>query len=58
MTHLEVALQQLKDEMTEMANLVTSQIEKSLKALEQEDIDMAQEVIFNEKKSKCLRAFN
>ena len=50
MTHLEVALQQLKDEMTGMANLVTSQIEKSLKALEQEDIDMAQEVIFNEKR--------
>ena len=50
MTHLEVELQQLKNDMTEMANLVTSQIEKSLKALVQEDIDLAQEVIFNEKR--------
>lgn len=50
MTHLEVELQQLKNDMTEMANLVTSQIEKSLKALVQEDKDLAQEVIFNEKR--------
>lgn len=50
MTHLEVELQQLKNDMTEMANLVTSQIEKSLRALLEEDKDLAQEVIFNEKR--------
>ncbi|HEY1024909.1 MAG TPA: phosphate signaling complex protein PhoU [Sphingobacteriaceae bacterium] len=50
MTHLEEALQNLKEEMTGMANLVTSQIKKSLTALVEEDTDLAQEVIFNEKR--------
>ncbi|HEY0057131.1 MAG TPA: phosphate signaling complex protein PhoU [Pedobacter sp.] len=50
MTHLEEELQKLKAEMTEMAYLVTSQIEKSLVALTEGDLDLAQEVIFNEKR--------
>ena len=50
MTHLEEELQKLKVEMTEMAYLVTSQIEKSLIALTEGDLDLAQEVIFNEKR--------
>lgn len=50
MTHLEEELHRLRQEMIEMANLVTSQIEKSLNALIDEDKDLAQEVIFNEKR--------
>lgn len=50
MTHLEEELQKLKIEMTEMADLVTSQIEKSLTALKEGDKDLASEVIFNEKR--------
>ncbi|WP_423147387.1 phosphate signaling complex protein PhoU [Rubrolithibacter danxiaensis] len=50
MTHLEEELQKLKGQMTEMALLVTSQIEKSLTSLSAEDIDLAREVIFNEKR--------
>lgn len=50
MTHLEEALQKLKEEMTDMATLVTSQIKKSLTAFVEEDVDLAREVIFNEKR--------
>lgn len=50
MTHLEVELQNLKHEMTEMADLVTTQIQKSLTALIEGDTDLASEVIFNEKR--------
>ena len=50
MTHLEEELQKLKLEMTEMAELVTSQIRKSLTALTDGDTDLASEVIFNEKR--------
>jgi phosphate transport system protein len=50
MTHLEEELNKLREEMIEMANLVTSQIEKSLNALVNEDVDLAREVIFNEKR--------
>ncbi|MFD2162405.1 phosphate signaling complex protein PhoU [Paradesertivirga mongoliensis] len=50
MTHLEEELQKLKAEMTEMAQLVTAQIEKSLTALTEGDKDLASEVIFNEKR--------
>jgi phosphate transport system protein len=50
MTHLEEELKKLKIEMTEMAVLVTSQIEKSLTALSEGDKDLASEVIFNEKR--------
>lgn len=50
MTHLEEELKKLKVEMTEMAHLVTNQIEKSLTALNEGDIDLAREVIFNEKR--------
>jgi phosphate transport system protein len=54
MTHLEEELQKLKEEMTDMANLVTAQINKSLRALVEEDFDLAQEVIFNEKRVNAL----
>jgi phosphate transport system protein len=54
MTHLEEELQKLKGEMTDMANLVTAQINKSLRALIEEDFDLAQEVIFNEKRVNAL----
>ncbi|HEY0896776.1 MAG TPA: phosphate signaling complex protein PhoU [Sphingobacteriaceae bacterium] len=54
MTHLQEELQKLKEEMTEMANLVTSQIKKSLTALTEEDVDLAQEVIFNEKRVNSM----
>ena len=50
MTHLEEELQKLKRQMTEMSVLVASQIEKSLAALKGEDIDLAREVTFNEKR--------
>ena len=50
MTHLEEELNHLRQEMIEMATLVTSQIEKSLRALTEEDVDLAREVIFNEKR--------
>lgn len=50
MTHLEEELKKLKLEMTEMADLVTSQIQKSLTALTEGDRDLASEVIFNEKR--------
>jgi phosphate transport system protein len=50
MTHLEEELQKLKLEMTEMADLVTLQIQKSLTALSEGDTDLASEVIFNEKR--------
>lgn len=50
MTHLEEELHRLREEMIEMANLVTSQINKSLTALIEEDVDLAREVIFNEKR--------
>lgn len=50
MTHLEEELQKLKGQMTEMADLVSSQIQKSLTSLIEEDIDLAREVIFNEKR--------
>ncbi|MEJ6982055.1 phosphate signaling complex protein PhoU [Pedobacter sp. P351] len=50
MTHLEEELKNLKHEMTGMADLVTSQIQKSLTALIEGDKDLASEVIFNEKR--------
>jgi phosphate transport system protein len=50
MTHLEEELQKLKVEMTEMAQLVTLQIQKSLTAFKEGDTDLASEVIFNEKR--------
>ena len=40
--------------MTAMATLVTAQIRKSLIALTEEDVDLAQEVIFNEKRVNSM----
>lgn len=50
MTHLDIELHNLKNEMSEMADLVKSQIVKSIKALIELDKDLAREVIFNEKR--------
>lgn len=50
MNHLDFELQHLKTEMTEMAELVKSQIAKSIEALTNLDKDLAREVIFNEKR--------
>lgn len=50
MTHLEEQLQRLKEQMTDMAHLVTSQIKKSLDSLVDDDVDLAREVISNEKR--------
>ncbi|WP_207533704.1 phosphate signaling complex protein PhoU [Desertivirga arenae] len=54
MTHLEEELNKLRGEMIEMSNLVASQIEKSLTALVEEDVDLAREVIFNEKRVNAM----
>jgi phosphate transport system protein len=50
MTHLEEELQKLKEQMTEMSMLVTSQIEKSITAFLDKDEDLAREVSFYEKR--------
>jgi len=50
MTHLEEQLHLLKKQMTAMASLVNSQITKSINSLLEDDTDLAQEVIFNEKR--------
>jgi phosphate transport system protein len=50
MTHLEEELRRLKEQMTEMSGLVTSQIKKSLDSLVDDDVDLAREVISNEKR--------
>lgn len=50
MTHLEEELKKLKAEMIKMMHLVNLQIEKSLTALVDGDLDLASEVIFNEKR--------
>lgn len=50
MTHLETEIQNLKSSMIEMAEMVKSQIGKSVNALIELDKDLAREVIFNEKR--------
>lgn len=50
MTHLETELNQLKDAMLEMMRLALSQIQKSKTALLNHDKDLAEEVIFREKR--------
>ncbi len=50
MTHLQEELKKLKIQMTEMAELVTSQLSKSITALIDGDKDLAREVVFNEKR--------
>lgn len=50
MIHLDSELQKLKTSMVEMAELVQSQLSKSITALVELDKDLAREVIFNEKR--------
>ena len=50
MTHLEEEKQRLREQMIEMSALVMSQIGKSLNALVQDDLDLARDVIKNEKR--------
>lgn len=54
MTHLEEQLQNLKEEMTEMSRLVSTQIRKSINSLIEDDADLAREVIFNEKRVNAM----
>ena len=50
MTHLDVELKNLKNDMLEMFELVLSQLNKSKEALFQFDKDLAREVLVNEKR--------
>jgi len=50
MTHLQEELNQLKDSLTEMGKLVNSQIKKSICSLMEEDEDLANEVLVNERR--------
>ena len=50
MTHLQEALQRLGDTLTDMANMVTSQLKKSVCALMDNDEDLANEVLHNERR--------
>lgn len=50
MTHLQEQLSQLRQSVTGMAALVAGQLRKSISALIDHDIDLANEVIFNEKR--------
>lgn len=50
MTHLDIELKQLKQDMTEMFVLVNSQLEKSRQAMIDFDKDLAREVRVNEKR--------
>jgi phosphate transport system protein len=50
MTHLQEELNFLRESLSEMAKLVGSQIEKSYSALKDKDVDLANEVIVNEKR--------
>jgi phosphate transport system protein len=50
MTHLQEELKYLRESLTDMAKLVSSQLKKSVCALIDDDPDLANEVIFNEKR--------
>lgn len=50
MTHLDIELKKLKEDMTEMFRIVLSQLEKAKVALVTLDKDLAREVIINEKR--------
>jgi phosphate transport system protein len=54
MTHLDVEIKRLKNEMLEMFELVQLQIKKSHEALLQMDRELAREVNFNEKRVNAL----
>lgn len=50
MTRLQEELNQLRERLSDMAELVTSQLQKSIAALLEEDEDLANEVLYNEKR--------
>lgn len=50
MTHLQEELKFLRETLSEMAKLVGSQLKKSFQALADDDQDLANEVVFNEKR--------
>lgn len=50
MTRLQEELNQLKERLSDMAELVTGQLQKSISALLEEDEDLANEVLYNEKR--------
>lgn len=50
MTRLQEELNQLRESLSDMATLVTGQLQKSINALLEEDEDLANEVLYNEKR--------
>lgn len=50
MTRLQEELNQLRESLSDMAILVTGQLQKSINALLEEDEDLANEVLYNEKR--------
>lgn len=54
MTRLEDELKELRKGLTDIANLVGNQLKKSINALLEDDIDLANEVIYNEKRVNAL----
>lgn len=54
MTHMQEALYELKESITEMAELVQKQIKKSVDSLIDKDEDLANEVVFNERRVNAL----
>jgi phosphate transport system protein len=54
MTHLQEELKFLRESLSDMAKMVTSQLKKSYCALADKDIDLANEVIFNEKRVNAI----
>ena len=54
MTHLEEDLKKLRERLSEMAMLVKSQLRKSICSLLEEDEDLANEVIVNEKRVNAM----
>ncbi|MGI8600583.1 MAG: phosphate signaling complex protein PhoU [Chitinophagaceae bacterium] len=54
MTHLQEELKSLRESLTDMADLVQKQIKKSICSLIDKDEDLANEVLFNEKRVNAL----
>jgi phosphate transport system protein len=54
MTHLDIELKQLKQEVLEMFDMVTSQLKKAKSALLNNDKELAREVNFNERRVNAL----
>lgn len=54
MTRLEDELKELRKSLTDIANLVGNQLKKSITALLEDDIDLANEVIYHEKRVNAL----